>query len=388
MEYLSRRKFLQRFCEVSCLWSCPSGWPLGSGELLRAAQAWAGEGTPKEVMFYRRLEGGRIECGICPRRCEVAPGERGFCGNKENRGGKYYLLAYNQVCAAHVDPIEKKPLFHYLPGTVAFSIATAGCNIRCKFCQNWEISQSRPEDLSYQELSAAQVVEVSKRQQAPTIAFTYSEPTVFYTYMYDVAAAARQERVGSVMISNGFMNEEPLRQLCRQLTAVKVDLKAFSEKFYREVCAGELEPVLATLTRLKSIGIWFEIVNLLIPTLNDDLGELKRMCEWIKANLGPEVPVHFTRFHPLYQLQNLPPTPIKSLEAARGIAMEAGMHYPYVGNVLGHPGESTYCPKCKKVVLGRVGYTITENNLDEGKCKSCGRPIAGIFRKEQVFAEA
>lgn len=386
MERLSRRKFIQRLIEASCLCSCTSGWPLSSGGLIRAAQAWAGEGTPKEVMFYRRLEGGRIECGICPRRCQVDPGERGFCGNKENRGGKYYLLTYNQVCAAHVDPIEKKPFFHYLPGTVAFSIATAGCNLRCKFCQNWEISQSRPEEVSYQELTSRRAVEVCRRHHAPTIAFTYGEPTVFYSYMHEVAAAARAAGVGSVMISNGFMNEEPLRELCTKLTAVKIDLKAFTDKFYREVCAGELEAVLATLTRLKAIGIWFEIVNLLIPTLNDDPQDLRRMCEWIKANLGPEVPVHFTRFHPLYQLQTLPPTPLKSLETARGIALESGLQYAYVGNVFGHPGESTYCPSCKKVVIGRVGHEITENNLNEGTCKFCRRPIAGIFRKEQVFA--
>jgi pyruvate formate lyase activating enzyme len=385
METLSRRTFMRRLIEASCIWSGASCWPFLSGGSPASGLVWAAEGALKEVMFYRRLEGGRIECGICPRRCEVAPGERGFCGNKENREGKYYLLTYNQVCAAHLDPIEKKPLFHYLPGTVAFSIATAGCNLKCKFCQNWEISQSRPEEIAYQELTSRQAVEVCQRSHVPTIAFTYSEPTVFYSYMYEVAGAARSERIGSVMISNGFMNEEPLRELCTKLTAVKIDLKSFSDKFYREVCSGELEAVLATLKRLKEIGTWFEIVNLLIPTLNDDPRELKRMCEWIKTNLGQEVPVHFTRFHPIYQLQNLPPTPLKSLETARGLALEAGLRYAYVGNVFGHPGESTYCPSCKKVVIGRVGHEITENNLNEGTCKFCRRPIAGIWRSDQVL---
>ena len=208
-----------------------------------------------------------------------------------------------------VDPIEKKPFFHYLPGTLAFSIAAAGCNISCKFCQNWEISQARPEEIPHDSLTPDRAIEICHNQSIPTIAYTYSEPTVFYTSMYDMAKTARTAGIGSVMISNGFMNEIPLRELCKQLTAVRIDLKSFSDTFYRNICSGELAPVLATLQRLKEIGIWFEIIVLIIPTLNDNPEELQRMCTWVKANLGPDVPIHFTRFHPMYQIQNLPPRP-------------------------------------------------------------------------------
>jgi pyruvate formate lyase activating enzyme len=351
---------------------------------LRAGEAGVDQEYLKEVMFYKKLDSGRIECEICPKRCRVADSKRGYCGNKENRGGSYYTLVYGKACAAHIDPIEKKPLSHYLPGTTAFSLAAAGCNLKCKFCQNWQISQFRPEQVEHHPLSPRQAVDVCRRNKCPTIAYTYSEPTVFYTFMYDVAKMARKAGIGSVMISNGFMNEKPLRELCNQLTAVKIDLKSFSEQFYREYCSGRLGPVLETLIRLKDRGMWFEIVVLLIPTLNDDQDELSRMCNWIKTNLGPDVPIHFSRFHAMYQIKNLPPTPIKTLEMARSIALEAGLHYPYIGNVPGHEGEHTYCPSCKKVLIRRVGYSIVENALDEGRCKFCRHTIPGIWTADQL----
>lgn len=334
-----------------------------------------------EVMFYKKLDDLRIECTICPKRCRVADLERGYCGNKENRGGIYYSLVYGKACAVHTDPIEKKPLFHYLPGSTAFSIAAAGCNFECRFCQNWQIAQYRPEQIESADLTPAAVAAQAASSGASSIAYTYSEPVVFYEYMHDCAREGRARGIGSVMISNGFILEEPLVQVCRHLTAVKIDLKAFSDKFYRDYCSGELEPVLHTLTVLKRLGIWFEIVVLIIPTLNDAADETQRMCRWIAANLGPDVPLHFSRFHPMYKITNLPPTPVKTLETCRTIAAAAGLRYVYLGNVPGHAAESTYCPSCSKVLIKRMGYAILENNLRQGKCPACGRPIPGVWEQ-------
>jgi len=335
----------------------------------------------KEVKFYKKLADLKIQCEICPKKCEIADLERGYCGNKENRKGSYYSLVYGQSCAAHLDPIEKKPLFHYLPSTTAFSIAAVGCNFECKFCQNWKIAQYRPEQIESIYLPPHEVVSLSKERGCPTIAYTYSEPVVFYEYMYDTSKLAKREGIGSVMISNGYINEAPLIELCKELTGVKIDLKAFSEKFYKDYCSGELKPVLDTLKTLKRIGIWYEIVVLLIPTLNDGDQELTQMCQWIKSELGAEVPVHFSRFHPMYKIINLPSTPIKTLENARNIAKRAGLHYVYIGNVPGHEGESTYCPGCGEVVIKRIGYSILKNAIKAGKCSNCGWIIPGVWGK-------
>lgn len=334
----------------------------------------------KEVMFYKKLEELKIECGICPQKCKVADRERGTCGNKENRGGKYYTLVYSKPCSLYPDPIEKKPLFHYLPGTRAFSLATAGCNFECRFCQNWRIAQFRPEDVDYVRLTPEMIVKTAIKKNCPTIAYTYSEPTVFYGYMYDCAKLGRERGVGSVMISNGFMLEEPLKELCKVLTGVKIDLKGFTEKFYKDLCSGELKPVLETLVRLKNYGMWFELVVLIIPTRNDNPGEIEKMCDWIMKNIGPDVPVHFTRFHPTYKLKNLPPTPVRTLERCYKIAQDRGLNFPYIGNVPGHKGEHTYCPKCKKVIIRRVGFMILKNKVSsKGRCEECDHPIPGVW---------
>ncbi len=338
-------------------------------------------GTEKEVMFYKKRADLKIECSICPKKCRIADLERGYCGNKENRGGIYYSLVHSLPCAAHIDPIEKKPLFHYLPSTTAFSIAAAGCNFECRFCQNWRIAQYRPEQIESTFMSPDDIVRLALQKKAPTIAYTYTEPVVFYGYMYDCAKQGRRKGVGSVMISNGYINEEPLLELCKYLTAVKIDLKAFTEDFYRDYCSGELEPVLNTLKVLKRIGMWFEIVVLIIPTLNDSPDEIRRMSSWIAANLGPDVPLHFSRFHPMYKIKNLPPTPLQTLETCHRIAQTAGLRYVYLGNVAGHPAESTYCPKCTKTVIQRIGYSIMKNSITDGTCSYCGQPIAGVWQQ-------
>jgi len=339
----------------------------------------AGPEQVKEVMFYTKLPEQMVECGICPKKCKIADLERGYCGNKENRSGAYYTLVHSRPCAVHVDPIEKKPLFHCLPSSSAFSIATAGCNFECRFCQNWDIAQYRPEQVESSFMPPDMAARLAKEQSCLTIAYTYSEPTVFYEYMYDCAAAGQKEGVGSVMISNGFINEEPLRKLCVNLTAVKIDLKSFSEKFYKDYCSGELAPVLKTLQVLKNINVWCEIVVLVIPTLNDRPAEIQEMVSWIRKNLGQDVPVHFTRFHPMYKIKNLPPTPVTTLESCYKTAKEAGLNFVYIGNIPGHQAENTYCPRCGKLLIKRMSYLILQNSIKDGKC-SCGQPIPGVWK--------
>ncbi len=339
-----------------------------------------------EAMFWEKLDEKKVKCVLCPRECEIADVERGYCGVRENRGGEYQTLVYGALCSANVDPIEKKPLFHYLPGTKAFSIATAGCNIECKFCQNWQISQFRPEQVKSTLVSSDRLVAACKSRDCPTIAYTYSEPVIFYEYMHDTARLARERGVGSVMISNGYIQEKPLRQLCEHLTGVKIDFKAFSDKFYVDTCAGELEPVLKTLRTLKDIGIWFELVMLVIPTLNDSPDEIKRMGEWIVEHLGPNVPIHFTRFHPTYRMKNLPRTPVATLERCRQIAIDAGVHYVYAGNVPTHPGENTYCHNCRTDLIDRTGHRVARNRIRNGKCPECDASIPGVWSQQAALA--
>jgi pyruvate formate lyase activating enzyme len=332
-----------------------------------------------EVMFYEKLPDKKVKCTVCPRYCVVSPGNRGYCKNKENRDGNYYTLAYGKACSMAVDPIEKKPLFHFLPSVQALSFAAAGCNFTCQNCQNWQISQSSPDELKNRDLSPETIIETCLEKQIPAIAFTYSEPTVFYEYMHDTAKLARERKIASVMISNGYINEKPLRQLCEQLSAVKIDLKSFSDAFYRKICGGQLRPVLDTLLTLQKTGIWLEIVVLLIPTLNDSEEELKKMCNWIKDNLGTEIPLHFSRFNPLYKLTNLPSTPAETMEKAHKIAREAGLKFVYLGNIAPHDAESTYCPNCKAVLIKRIGFNAAITNLKNGKCAACQATIPGVW---------
>jgi pyruvate formate lyase activating enzyme len=346
--------------------------------------AFAGEENkfpPVKARHWEKLDEGRIRCLLCPKECRVADKERGYCGVRENIQGEYYTLVYSRLCSANTDPIEKKPMFHFLPGTTAFSIATAGCNIECKFCQNWEISQFRPEQIPSVNYSPKDVAYAALRDNARSIAYTYTEPTIFYEYMYDCAKEGNTKGLKSVMISNGYIQKKPMEELIDVLSAVKIDLKAFTEDFYKKTCGGTLKPVLDTLTLLKSKGIWFEIVVLIIPTLNDSIEENQKMSRWIKTNLGPDVPVHFTRFHPMYKIKNLPRTPVETLEKIYKAVKAEGLNYVYIGNVPGHDAESTYCPKCSRPVIKRWGFQIMEKNINaKGKCASCGTSIPGIWK--------
>lgn len=320
-----------------------------------------------------------VRCGLCSRNCMIAPGERGLCHARINVEGELRSLVYGRPMSIHVDPIEKKPFYHFLPGRAAFSLSTSGCPLRCRFCQNWEISQARPEDYDSPQIPPHRVAAAAIRRSAPIIAYTYNEPTVFTEYLLDIAAAARGRGVRSVLVSCGFMNEAPLAAMCEGLDGIKIDLKGFSESFYRDVCGAELAPVLRSIRQVAKSGTHLEIVNLVVPTLNDSEPMLTELAKWVVGEVGPDVPIHFTRFHPDYQLQNLPPTPVATLERARAIAMQHGVRYAFVGNVPGHPGNHTYCPNCGEIVIERKGFFVVRMKIRDGRCKSCQTKIAGVW---------
>ena len=332
-----------------------------------------------EARYYEKLPHKKIRCTLCPRECVIDDRERGYCGVRENREGTYYSLVYSRPCTYHVDPIEKKPLFHFYPGSQAFSIATAGCNVNCKFCQNWEISQVRPEQIRSIYLPPDKTARMAKESRCVSIAYTYSEPTVFFEYMEDAAIAGKKIGVKSVVITAAYISEKPLIQLCQNVDAIKVDLKAFTESFYKDVVNGELKPVLKSLETIRKHDIWTEIVYLVVPTLNDGDKELTDLCKWVKTNLGPDVPIHFTRFHPYYLIKYLPPTPVKTLNRAWEIARSEGLNYVYIGNVPGHPAENTICPNCDEKVVNRNGFFVRDIKIHNGLCTNCSHEIAGIW---------
>jgi pyruvate formate lyase activating enzyme len=339
---------------------------------------------PHPALYARTLPGGQVECRLCPRKCEVLNGERGDCGVRENRQGKYYTLVYGNPCAVHIDPIEKKPFYHILPGTSSYSIATAGCNLHCKFCQNWEISQARPEKTYNYDLPPEKVVAAAREAGCPSIAYTYVEPIIFYEYMLEVSRLAKKAGLLNTCHSAAYILPEPLEQLAAVLDAAVIDLKSFDSQFYRDLVGGELAPVLKALKILRRRGVWLEIVNLLIPQFNDQPESLTRMCNWIKDELGPLTPLHFSRFYPLYKMQNHYPTPVSSLEQARELALKAGLKYVYIGNLPGHQAASTHCHHCGKLVIERTGYRIGETHLKDGACEYCRTSIPGIWKKPQA----
>ena len=336
---------------------------------------------PSRALYCHVPHQGRyVRCDLCPHRCVLAEGERGLCRVRENRGGKLYTFVYGNPCAIHVDPIEKKPFYHFLPGTVALSLATAGCNLRCQYCQNHTISQHTPEQTQNYDAPPLAIVEATRQQGAPSIAYTYSEPMIFYEYMLDTARLARRAGLRNTVISAGYVNPDPLRELCQAVDAIKIDLKGNNPDFYREVCGGTLEPVLDTIRIIQEMGVWLEIVNLVVPTLNDDTDELRALIHWLVENLGPDVPLHFSRFQPNYQLTNLPPTPVETLEEARRLALTAGLHYVYLGNVPGHEGNHTYCPACGQMIVRRSGMATQSMHIVEGRCGFCSEAIPGVWQ--------
>ena len=332
----------------------------------------------REAMLYERLDGKLVRCALCAHRCTVKADRKGICGVRENVDGVMYTTVYGEVVAAHVDPIEKKPLYNFLPGTRSFSIATVGCNFHCRFCQNADISQAPREGLRLAEekLSPAQVVAAAKTYGCDSIAYTYTEPTIFFEYAYDTSKLAQEEGIKNIFVTNGYMTLEALDEIDPYLDAANVDLKSFDDGFYRRVCGARLQPVLDTIQAMRERGVWVEVTTLLIPGLNDSEAELRQIAGFI-AELDRDMPWHVSRFTPRHRLLDVPGTPLDSMRMAAEIGRETGLRYVYVGNVPGDMYENTLCPSCGAVVIGRIGYRTTVD-LEGDRCASCGQQIAVI----------
>lgn len=333
-----------------------------------------------EARLYERLDGERVECRVCAHRCTIQPGRRGICQVRENQGGTLYSLVYGLLISQSVDPIEKKPLFHFHPGSGSLSIATVGCNLRCTFCQNADISQlprERPQIIG-RETAAAAVVAAARRSRCHSIAYTYTEPTVFFEYAHDVSVLAHEAGLANVFVTNGYMTPEMLAAYRPYLDAANVDLKAFTDGFYRRLCGARLQPVLDSLRLLRAQGVWIEVTTLIIPGHNDDPGELRDLAGFIAAELGPHTPWHVSRFHPTYRLIDTPPTPAATLQRARDIGRQAGLRYVYIGNLPGLEGENTACPNCGRTVIARQGFRVTARHTRDGACLYCDTAIDGL----------
>jgi len=374
---LKKREFL-KICGTGICMFCFIHL-LGLPKTIRAQTAEKGLIKTKLSPYFTSLAGGDIECNLCPNQCRIPDGERGLCRVRKNIGGKCYSLVYGNPCVINLDPIEKKPFLHVLPGTNSLSIATAGCNFDCKFCQNWEISQAFPEEVYSYDVPPEIVVKKAMEIGARSIAYSYVEPTIFFEYMYDIACIAKDSGLMNVMHTNGYINKSPLKKLCKVMDAAQVDLKGFTELFYDELCGGGLTPVLETLKTIIQEKVHLEITNLVIPTKNDDISEIRKMCIWIKKELGASIPIHFNRFYPLHKLERLPSTPVLTLEKAREVAISSGLEYVYIGNIPGHEAWNTFCPECGRIVIKRSGYMLEEMLLQEGSCVYCGRRIPGIW---------
>jgi pyruvate formate lyase activating enzyme len=335
----------------------------------------------KEAILYDKIKNNEVRCRLCSHRCTIKPSDRGICGVRQNMDGVLYTSVYGVVCAANIDPIEKKPLFQVLPGSRSFSIATVGCNFSCTFCQNHDISQM-PKQTGHAAGRAStpqEIVDACIGSGCRSISYTYTEPTIFFEFALDTAKLAHEKGLKNVFVTNGYMTEEALEQIDGYLDAANVDLKSFNDEFYKNRCGARLKPVLNSLKKMKSIGVWVEITTLLIPTLNDSLGELKQIAEFI-ATLGKETPWHISRFHPQYKLLDLPPTPMDAIESAFRIGKEAGLKYVYTGNVPGDEGENTLCAHCGERLIERYGFSIRKNSLIKGTdCPNCGVPLDGLF---------
>jgi pyruvate formate lyase activating enzyme len=330
--------------------------------------------------YWHALADGRIQCDLCPRLCALHPGQRGFCFVRAREGDAIVLTTYGRSSGFCVDPIEKKPLHHFLPGTSVLSFGTAGCNLGCRFCQNWDMSKSREMDVLADEASPDAIARRAEELGCRSVAFTYNDPVVFLEYAVDVAQACHRRGLKTVAVTAGYICEEPRREFYRHMDAANVDLKGFTEDFYQSVCLGALHPVLDTLRYIRrETGTWLEITTLLIPGKNDAPGEIEALSEWVRDELGPDVPLHFTAFHPDFRMLDVPPTPEKTLSQARRIALKAGLRFVYTGNVHDAAGGATYCPGCGAVVIGRDWYDLIRWDLSHGACGRCGVPIPGVF---------
>ncbi len=334
-----------------------------------------------QASFYKQLDNGMVQCQLCPNKCILGSGQRGICGVRENIQGKLYSLVYGQPVSVHVDPIEKKPLYHFLPSSKAYSLGTAGCNLDCKNCQNWDIAHRSPEDVDSRKMTPEEVVEAAVNSKAEVIAFTYNEPTVWYEYMYDIAKLAKEEGLKTASISSGYINPEPLKKLLPHLDAMKIDLKGFNDETYQQLNQGRLQPVLDSIKTVHQSDTWLELVNLIVPGYTDNLDEIEEMCQWIYDEVGPDVPLHFSRFSPAYKLPNLPPTSSQTLIEARKICLESGLNYVYIGNLQTENAANTYCPENDEIVIKRSAFLVEENNIDpNGTTSTCPTTIPGVWK--------
>ncbi|MBD3344542.1 MAG: AmmeMemoRadiSam system radical SAM enzyme [Chitinivibrionales bacterium] len=359
----TRREALRNGLGLACAFTAPS--------------CMAGKSSVPHMAMHWQPFGDMVQCELCPHECTLENGKTGICRVRKNKNGTLVTLGYANPCAVHVDPIEKKPLYHVLPGARAYSVAIAGCNFRCKNCQNWTISQQSPLETRNEHLPPQKLVEEAVRRKCTAIAYTYSEPVVWYEWMYDCAKLARQAGLKNLMITCGYVNEAPLRQLAQYMDAANVDLKSFDDSIYRKLNAGRLQPILDTLKLAKKLGIWVEITNLIVPQWTDDPAMIGKMCDWITANLGDDVPLHFSRFSPMHKLAHLSPTPVETLMNAKAVAGKEGLKHVYVGNVA--VDTNTYCPSCKKAVVVRQGYLVKDVSIKNGACSACGAEISGIW---------
>jgi pyruvate formate lyase activating enzyme len=334
----------------------------------------------KEAMLYSPLEEGKLQCDLCNHRCILLPSKRGICGVRENREGKLYTLVFGRAISLNVDPIEKKPLFHFFPGSKSFSLAAMGCNFRCLQCQNYEISQIPREEgrIKGSAVPPHQIVSMSKEYQCQSISYTYTEPTIYFEYAYETAVLAKKEGIKNIFVTNGYMTEEVLKMIQPYLDAANVDLKSYQDEFYKKICGARLQPVLDSLRLMRQMGIWVEVTTLVIPTLNDSDREFEEIAQFI-VSLGQEVPWHLSAFYPTYKMMNLPRTPASLLHRARKIGLKAGLRYVYCGNIPGEEGEDTFCPHCERKMIERVGFRVLKNDVVNGKCPHCHTKIDGIW---------
>ena len=332
-----------------------------------------------EAMLYEKLPDKKVKCNLCAHQCVIQNSKKGICRVRGNIGGKLYVLNYGKLIAQHVDPIEKKPLFHFYPGSTAYSIATAGCNFKCKYCQNYDISQMpvRENRIIGQDSAPEETLVQAMQLGCKSIAYTYTEPTIFYEYAYDVSQLANDKNIKNIFITNGFITSEALQKIAPYLDAANVDIKSFTNNFYKKICKAKLQPVLDTIKMLNQLGIWIEITTLVIPTLNDTEQEFHSIAEFIMS-ISREIPWHISAFYPAYKLKYLPPTPLAVLNRAREIGLETGLHYVYLDNVTNHGNADTKCPDCGQILIERTNFGIIKNKIQDGHCPNCGREIAGV----------
>lgn len=373
---MKKRDFLKLGIYGTC-GACLAGAAFQAKAAMPEPQKKTGKPLRKSIHYTPTAKG--MKCLICPNECQIKPEEHGECRTRYFTDGDLYTIAYGNPCAVHIDPIEKKPLYHFLPQSKSFSIAIAGCNLACLNCQNWEISQASPLETTNYDLMPEAVITNCREAQCKSISYTYSDPVAWYEYAYDTAQMARVAGIKNVLVSAGYINKDPLRQLAKYIDAANIDLKSFSNEIYEMLNAGTLQPVLDCLSFLKDNGVWLEITNLVVPDWTDDFDMIKKMCDWLAGNGFVDYPLHFSRFYPQHKLAQLPETPRQTLEKARQIALSAGLHYVYIGNLPGTNAQDTICPGCKKPLVVRKGFFIEKNEIKNGKCPGCGQKIPGVW---------